>query len=306
MRLVPLTTLDKQTAITQVVCTGSLTSGSPIVTGLSIDTLNLVGALAVKGTGIPRYTFVNTLDSGTQITLNQSATANGVETLTFTLEPVMLLEAMAQARNELPDGDPAAPLDRFLLASYIRSARLYAEAACRQSMLTQQWVLYLDSFPSAGGYYNRAIRELWPSLGGLPSGLGFYPGLVPNSTGVIDIPGPPLQALNSVQYLDFQGNTRTVSSSAYNVSTGVPGRIQPQFSTVWPISRPTIDSVLITFTAGFGDTADSVPDNIRTGIMMLAAHWYENREAVTPDGGWAEVPMGIHSLFGATDPGIYC
>jgi hypothetical protein len=306
VRLVPLTTLDNQTAVTRVQCTGTLTSGSTTITGLSVETSALVGALGIYGSGLPRYSFVNTLAGPNSLTINQAATSSGSVALTIVIEPVMLQEAMAQARNELPDNDPSAPFDRFLLSAYIRSARLYAEAACRQSLLTQQWILYLDSFPSAGGYYNRAIREIWPSLGGLPSGLGFYPGLVPNSTGVIDIPLPPLQAVSSVQYLDFQGNTQTVSPSAYNVSVGMGGRIQPQYSTVWPISRPTIDSVFITFTAGMGPTADTVPDNIRTAILMFAAHLYENREAVSADGTFTAVPMGVQALLGVTDPGIYC
>lgn len=305
MRLVPLTTLDGQTAVTQVTCTGTLASGSASITGLSVATSTLIGALGVVGLGIPRYSYVNTIDSTSQVTLNQPATANGSTSLTFTLEPVMLQEAMAQARDELEDGDPAAPLDRFLIASFIRAARLYCESANRQALLSQQWVLYLDSFPSAGGYYNRAIREIWPSLGGLPSGLGFYPGLVPNSTGVIDIPVPPLQEVNSVQYYDFAGNVQTVSPAAYNVSTGLPGRIQPQYSTVWPISRPTIDSVLITFTAGMGATADKIPDSTRAAILMLVAGWYENRESISADGSYMVVPLGVQALLDVTSPGIY-
>jgi hypothetical protein len=292
--------------VTQVTCTGTTTTGSAAITALSVNTSTLVGALGVQGVGIPRYSFVNTIDSASQVTLNQPATANGTVNLTFTLEPVMLQEALTQVRNTIPDTDPIAPLERFLLATYIRSARLYVESACRQSLLTQQFIFYLDSFPSAGGYYNRAIREIWPSLGGLPSGLGFYPGMIPNSTGVIDIPLPPLQSIQTVQYVDFAGNTDTIDPSVYNVDTGTPGRIQPQYSKVWPISRPTISSIIITFTCGLGNTADRIPDNIRAAILMFAAHLYENRESVASEGDWATVPMGVTALLGATDPGIYC
>lgn len=290
--------------MTLVTCTGTLSSGSATITGLSVNTSTLVGALGVSGVGIPRYSFVNTLDSASQITLNQPATGNGAVSLTFQIEPVMLLEAMQQARVEIPDADPTSPLDRNLIAGYVASGRRKAETWCRQALLTQQWILYLDCFPSAGGYYNQAIREIWPSLGGLPSGLGFYPGMIPNSTGVIDLPLPPLQAVNSVQYIDFAGVTQTYPSTNYNVSTGLQGRIQPQYSTVWPISRPTIDSVIITFTCGFGPTADKIPENIRTGIAMYAAHLYENREAVA-EGMFQVVPMGVLDLWNTTDPGIY-
>lgn len=296
MRLVPTTTLDGVTAINQVTVTGTLASGQPTVTGLA-DTSALVGALGVSGAGIPGYTYVVSIDSATQVTLDQNATASGSASLTFTVEPVMLAEVKQHAVILNPDDD-------YLAAAAIMAARRYAETRLRQALMTQTWTLYLDSFPSAGGYYNRAIREIWPSLGGLPSGLGFYPGLIPNSTGVIDIPLSPLQAINSVKYYDFQGNLDTVSSSTYNVSLGVPARIQPQYSLVWPISRPTIDSVQVNFTCGYGNTADKIPENIKMGIKAYAAHLYANREAVN-QGQYAVVPLMIDALLSASDPGVY-
>jgi hypothetical protein len=296
MRLVPVTSLNGVTALTRVTTTGTLTSGSAVVTAIAA-TSAIQGAVGVTGTGIPPNTYVYSIDSATQITLGSNATATGAQTLTFTLEPITLAEAKAHARIEFPDDDA-------LVAGLITAARRYAETALREALLTQQWILYLDSFPSAGGYYNRAIREIWPSLGGLPSGLGFYPGLIPNSTGVIDIPLPPLISIDSVKYYDFAGVLQTVNASTYNTSLGVQGRIQPQYSTVWPISRPTIDSVQVTFTAGYGATAAVIPDNVKAAIKMYISHLYENREAVQ-QGQFMVVPMAVDSLLGASDPGIY-
>jgi len=37
----------------------------------------------------------------------------------------------------------------------------------------------------------------------------------------------------------------------------------------------------VTFTCRFGDNATDVPASIKVAIMLLATHWYENREAVT-------------------------
>lgn len=305
MRLIPVDTLDQLTALTQVTAVGTITSGSPTITGIAGGTAQICGALGVSGVGIPSYTYVNSIDSTSQVTLTQSATASGAISITFTLEPVSLAEAKMHARVELPDTDPAAPLNNALIAGYIRASRLYCETRIKSAILTQQWILYLDSFPSAGGYYNRAIREIWPSLGGLPSGLGFYPGMVPNSSGVIDIPLPPLQAVNSVQYYDFAGNIQTVNPAAYNVSLGSSGRIQPQYSTVWPISRPTIDSVFITFTAGMAATAAGVAENIKIAMAMMVAAGYENREATSADGIFMIVPMGVDAMLSIVDPGIY-
>ena len=211
-------------------------------------------------------------------------------------EPVTLAEAKLHARIQHDEDDA-------LVASLIVAARRHCETCLKSALVTQTWTLYLDSFPSAGGYYNRAVRELWPSLGGLPSGLGFYPGMIPNSTGVVDIPMPPLQSITGVKYYDFSGTLQTVPPSTYNVSLGTPGRIQPAYSKVWPISRPTIDSVQITFVAGYGD-ASAVSENVRTAMKMLVCHWYENRSAVE-QGQYGTVPMAVDALLSPDEPGIY-
>lgn len=44
----------------------------------------------------------------------------------------------------------------------------------------------------------------------------------------------------------------------------------------WPRSRGT-QGLRITFDAGYGDTADTVPDGLKQGLMMLIANMYEHR-----------------------------
>lgn len=67
------------TAATQ---SGTTVSGSAIVTGLS-TTGGLVVGQRVTGTGIPATTTIFSIDSATQFTLSQVATASGTPTLTF-------------------------------------------------------------------------------------------------------------------------------------------------------------------------------------------------------------------------------
>lgn len=61
------------TAIT-LTQSGSRTSGSGVVTGLS-DTTKMAAGMYVSGTGIPAGTTIATVDSSTQITLSQNSTA---------------------------------------------------------------------------------------------------------------------------------------------------------------------------------------------------------------------------------------
>lgn len=282
---------------------GTLVSSSASVTSVTVYPMELVQApvpyvgQVVSGTGIAPGTTIAAVGAGT-ITLSLPATASGTGvSLTFGTEPVQLADAKAQARVEFDD-------DEVLIGALITAARKFAEARLRSALITQTWTLMLDSFPSAGGYYNRAIREIWPSLGGMPSGLGFFPGMVPNSTGVIDLPLPPLQSITSVNYYDFSGTLQTVDPSYYNTSLQFSPRIQPQYSKVWPISRPTIDSVQITFVAGYGSQQTNIPVNVQQAMKLHIAHLYENREAVMA-GQMVEVPMAVEALYSASDPGIY-
>ncbi len=213
------------------------------------------------------------------------------------VEPIALADAKQHLRVISTDQD--AIISRLIVA-----ARRWCEAKLKQSLVTQTWKLYLDSFPSAGGYYNRAIREVWPSLGGMPSGLGFYPGLIPNSTGVIDLPNGPIQSITSVQYVDFEGVLQTYDPSNYVSSLGFPGKLQPQYSHVWPISRPTIDSVQIAYVTGYGDAAASVPENIQAAILLIVGNWYERREW-TSDTQYLSVPHTVEDLLAASDHGAY-
>jgi uncharacterized phiE125 gp8 family phage protein len=88
----------------------------------------------------------------------------------------------------------------------------------------------------------------------------------------------PLISVQSVNYYAADGtDTAMVVSTGYRVRTGtMPGRISlPVGLTSWPTVSSVDDAVRIAYTAG-----GSVPQIARQAMLMLIAHWYENREAV--------------------------
>lgn len=220
-----------------------------------------------------------------------------IQTSPPSAEPITLDQAKAHLRVTFAQEDD-------LIGSLVTASRRYCESALKQGLVTQSWTMYLDGFPAAGGYYNKAIRDVWSGSGGLPSGLGFYPGMVPNSTGVIDLPRPPILSVDAVRYFDFAGDVQVVDPSLYVVSLGTPARIQPQYSTVWPIARPTIDAVQVDFTSGYGADGSAVPATIRQAMLLCISHWYNNREWVS-DGSFATVPQTVQALLGAEEHGAY-
>lgn len=64
--------------------TGTTTSGSAVVTGLSDTSDFSADDWQLTGTGVPTETYIESVDSATQITMSNEATASGSVTLSFT------------------------------------------------------------------------------------------------------------------------------------------------------------------------------------------------------------------------------
>lgn len=261
----------------------------------------------VTGAGIPTGATVLSVDSPTQVTLSQPATASGTVAIQVGTDPVALADVLTHIRFQVSPSDPAYAQEIVLVTRLVRTAVRNVQTILKQVLITQTWQMYLDAFPVAGGYYNPEMRQQWRMMGGVIGTIGFFPGMIPNSSGVIDIPLTPLQKVNSVQYYDFNGVLQTVDSATYNTSLGVYARIQPQYSKVWPISRPTIDSVMINFTCGYGPLASNITETVQSAILMCVGSWYINREHLAP-GGNSEmliVPDTVSRMLMADDPGVY-
>lgn len=156
------------------------------------------------------------------------------------VEPITLEEAKAHLRL---DGDA----DDAYVSALITAARERVELFLRRALTTQSFEYTLDGFPASS---------------------------------VIDLPRPPVQSVESIQYTDTAGNVQTLAPEDYMVdaSSGEIGRVALAWNRFWPITRCSINSVVIQFTAGYGDAAEDVPQAIRQGILIEISNLYENRE----------------------------
>jgi uncharacterized phiE125 gp8 family phage protein len=199
-----------------------------------------------------------------------------------TAYPVSLQEMKDHLRVDGTDEDD-------LVTSLIAAGTGYAEAEARRAFVTQTWRLSLDAFPSPA----RGCRSLESGQHGLHD--------------PILIPLAPVIAVSSLTYVDTAGDTQTWSSSNYTVDADAePARVVPAYGVAWPATRDVPNAVKVTFTAGYG-AASAVPDGVKVAIRMLAAHWYENREAVAVEQGvtTAPVPMAVDALLGRYRWGSY-
>jgi uncharacterized phiE125 gp8 family phage protein len=195
-----------------------------------------------------------------------------------TVEPVALDEAKAHLRIDIDDDD-------LLITAMIAAARQYCENKARRSLLTQTWELTIDSFPG-------------PSLMGVPFGTPYsLPGHA------ILLERGPVQSITSIKYTDMASTEQTMPSTDYvSDLSGEPARITPIFGRIWPINLPQIGSVRVRFVAGYGDTADTVPQAIRSWILLRLGALYENREEVAV--GTRIVVAELPFLDGLLDPYI--
>ena len=66
----------------------------------------------------------------------------------------------------------------------------------------------------------------------------------------------------------------------------------------WPSGQLfVVDPIRIEFVAGFGSPAD-VPADLRHAILILAAHWYRNREIVRIGNMVSPLPQAFDALVG--------
>jgi uncharacterized phiE125 gp8 family phage protein len=84
----------------------------------------------------------------------------------------------------------------------------------------------------------------------------------------------------SIRYRDTAGNWQTVSSATYRVDgLASPPVLRLQPYGVWPSTYPdSWATVEITLTAGHNGL-DQVPSQAKRAILLLAGHWFANREA---------------------------
>lgn len=165
-----------------------------------------------------------------------------------TTEPVSLDEAKAWLKV---DGDD----DNDTIAAMIAAARRQVEALTGRALIRQVWRLELDEVPDDD--------ELM-------------------------LPRPPLVSVDSVQYVDSAGATQTWSSTLYQVQSDDAGRamLAPAYGEAWPTVRCQFGAFKVQYTAGYGDTADYVPEQARVAIKMMAAFLYQHRgddDAKVPD-----------------------
>lgn len=183
--------------------------------------------------------------------------------MSFTLKTPPAAEPLTKAEVKLHtriEADETAEDDQ--LDILIQAARQHVEKAIQRPLITQSWTYKARCFDS--------IINLKANL----------------------------ITVDEIRYIDTDGVQQTLASSEYDFDKDSPvGRVYPAYDKSWPSVRDQINAVEIDFTVGYGEAGSDVPQPIRAAMLLLIAHWYENRTAVTMGVSGAPVPIGYDMLL---------
>jgi uncharacterized phiE125 gp8 family phage protein len=149
---------------------------------------------------------------------------------------------------KIPTRTPTDTFEDELLMSFISAAREQAEILQNRDLVVKQWDLNHDYWPS----YRIEMRA-------------------------------PLKSVELVQTTDSNGikTALTVNKDYIVDATKGPGVLAPPYNATWPTFTPWPSSaILIRFTSGYSSSNawwKGAGSRIRTGMLQLISHWYNNR-----------------------------
>ena len=203
-------------------------------------------------------------------------------------------------------------LDDDLLDVYIAAAREHIEGWTNRSFIKKTYQMTLDWLP----LFDYRMQG-WVT-GNAPS-PGWYNGLwVADSLKIKLYRSNLIPGTSTIDFTDLNGQTQhMVGGTDYQEGPNSdPSRLLPLTGKFWPWTQySTLESVKVTYDSSCADEAaiqaamvasppvDEItarqaacPGWAKLSILMLAAHFFEHREAVT-EMKLEELPLGIYNLI---------
>ncbi len=172
-------------------------------------------------------------------------------------EPVSLLEAKNFMRLDSAQDD-------VLVSTLITAARIHIETTIGKVLISESWAYYLDKWPKSKTIY---------------------------------FPLDPIQSIEEVRFHTTDENYITLSEDDYSVDL-VSNHPRLLFDGTNPAGNSKkLNQLEVRFIAGYGDTPEDVPADLKQALLMLAAHWFEQRDPIAFGGSFVEVPRTIQALL---------
>jgi uncharacterized phiE125 gp8 family phage protein len=176
-----------------------------------------------------------------------------------------MLHALAPVRTAQPS---TQVVELAALKQHLRVE--YADDATLITLIRDAAVAHLDGW---SGILGRClINQTWEqSFPGVPSDA------------LLRLPFPDVSAA-TVTYVDEAGTAQTLSASLYRLGNdALGGFLMLDDAASWPATDERPAAVTVSFTAGYGATADAVPASIRAAILLIAGSLWLNRETTVSE-----------------------
>lgn len=117
-----------------------------------------------------------------------------------------------------------------------------------------------------------------------------------------ELPLAPANEVTLVEYLDITDTWQTLASSNYVVSVSEDALTRvilssqfnaPELADAYNAHRPR---VRITYKAGYGTTADTVPQPLQHAVKFLTAHLYDHRAPIHIGANVQRMPFAVEAI----------
>lgn len=175
-------------------------------------------------------------------------------------EPVTTSEAKTHLRV-------TSSTDDTYIGNLVTAARELCENFTGRCFINQTFAWTLDAFPASDWDY-------------------------------LYFPRAPLGSVSSVTYYDSDNAQQTWSSSEYDVDTaGNLGRLRPKDGYSWPTTYDRPNAITVTFVAGYGSAASSVPQSIKHAMLLHIGDLYDIRGNQVVGVSASALPFGAQNFL---------
>jgi len=174
------------------------------------------------------------------------------------LEPVLLVEAKDYLKVE-------TSVDDDLINRLITTARQYVEKQIDKVLIDQTWLIYLNDWPGSSE---------------------------------VKLPVVPVSAIIELRIWSDDDIASIVDPSHYYTDLAdTPQRLILRGSRIWLKPGRVANGIEIEVIAGYGPDGASVPAPLRTAMLVLIAHWYENRQPDCVGVAGGSIATNLQSLL---------
>ncbi len=154
-------------------------------------------------------------------------------------EPLTLVETKNHLKVETATDDD-------LIARLIVAARQHVENQIDKVLIEQRWLIFINDWPGSSE---------------------------------VKLPVSPITEIENLRTYSAEDDASTIDPAHYYSDlAGSPQRLILRGSRIWLKPGRIANGIEIEVTAGFGPDGNDVPGPLRTAMLLLIAHWYENRQ----------------------------